>query len=101
MAVEIHPIPLYGVWDIGYALDVHTIKSIPIGEDAYGHLHFDNTRSEIGELLYQFKYNGKYENLNPIVDAIVSFWDETPETPVTTRQQSRLHGKKRKNFNLR
>lgn len=54
MAVEIHPIPLYGVWDIGYALDVHTIKSIPIGEDAYGHLHFDNTRSEIGELLYQF-----------------------------------------------
>ena len=39
MAVEIHPIPLYGVWDIGYALDVHTIKSIPIGEDAYGHLH--------------------------------------------------------------
>lgn len=79
MAVEIHPIPLYGVWDIGYALDVHTIKSIPIGEDAYGHLHFDNTRSEIGELLYQFKYNGKYENLNPIVDAIVSFLDETPE----------------------
>ena len=53
MAVEIHPIPLYGVWDIGYALDVHTIKSIPIGEDAYGHLHFDNTRSEIGELLYE------------------------------------------------
>lgn len=79
MAVEIHPISLPGVWDIGYALDVHTIKSIPIGQDANGHVHFDSTRSEIGELLYQFKYNGKYENLNLIVDAIVSFLNDTPQ----------------------
>lgn len=79
MAVEIHPISLPGIWDIGYALDVHTIKSVPIGEDAYGHVHFDSTRSEIGELLYQFKYNGKYENLNPIVGAIVGFLNDTPQ----------------------
>lgn len=79
MVVETHPIKLQGAWNLGYALDVHTVKSVPIGEDAYGHLHFDSTRSAIGELLYQFKYNGRYENLDIIVDTVVDFLINTPE----------------------
>ena len=79
MSVEIHPILLTGNWDWGYALDTHVVKSVPIGEDAYGNMHFDSTRSPIGELLYQFKYNGKYKNLYEIVDTILAFLDLHPE----------------------
>ena len=79
MAVEINPIRLIGNWDWGYALDIHVIKSVPIGEDVYGNVHFDNTRSPIGELLYQFKYNGRYENLDEIVETILVFLDSHPE----------------------
>ena len=79
MSVSINPIPLYGIWDLGFALDTHVIESIPLGEDAYGHLRFENTRSPIGELLYQFKYNGRYDNLTEIVDTIKLFLDTQPE----------------------
>ena len=79
MAVEINPIPLYGNWDLGFALDVHVIESVPLGEDAYGHLRFDNTRSPIGELLTDFKYHGRYGNLIEIVDTAKRFLDSHPE----------------------
>ena len=36
MAVEIHPIQIWGNWDLGFSLDVHVVKSIPLGEDDYG-----------------------------------------------------------------
>ena len=36
MSVEINPIPLFGSWDLGFALDTHVIESIPLGEDADG-----------------------------------------------------------------
>lgn len=48
---------IYGNWDLGYALDKHTIVSVPIGPDAYGHMQYDTTRTEVGEALYQLKYN--------------------------------------------
>lgn len=79
MSVQINPIPLHGEWDMGFALDTHVIESIPLGEDAYGHLRFENTRSPIGELLYQFKYNGRYDNLTEIIDTIKFFLETHPE----------------------
>ncbi len=79
MSVEIKPIPLYGSWDLGFALDTHVIESISLGEDAYGHLRFENTRSPIGELLYQFKYNGRHDNLTEIVDTIMCFLETQPQ----------------------
>ena len=79
MSVEINPIPLFGSWDLGFALDTHVIESIPLGEDAYGHLRFDNRRSPIGELLYQFKYNGRYDTLAEIVETIMCFLETLPQ----------------------
>ena len=79
MSVPINPILLTGNWDLGFALDTHVIESIPLGEDSYGHFHFDNMRSPIGELLYQFKYNGRYDNLPEIVDTIMSFLETQPQ----------------------
>ena len=69
----INPIKLTGNWDEGYALDVHTISSIPSGEDVYGHVQFDTQRSEMGELLYWFKYKGKHDNLHSIVNLAKPF----------------------------
>ena len=77
--IEINPILLQGNWDLGYALDTHIINSVPIGEDAFGHIRFDNTRSPIGELLYRFKYRYQYHVLPEIVDVICDFLNEHPE----------------------
>ncbi len=54
--MTLHPQAIDGPWKSGIVLDWHTVESKLAGEDAFGHPVFDTTRSEIGELLYQFKY---------------------------------------------
>ena len=78
MSININPIKLNGNWDLGYALDRHTIKSVPIGEGPYGNTLFDTTRSEIGELLYLFKYKGRCDVLPEIIDAACVFLETEP-----------------------
>lgn len=55
--MTIHPIKIFGNWNIGFSLDIHTTSSEYLGVDQYGHNQFDNIRSEIGEAVYQLKYN--------------------------------------------
>ena len=74
--MSINPIKLIGEWDEGYALDRHTISSVPMGEDVFGYMQFETRRSELGELLYGFKYKGKYNNLQSIMDEIIPFLDQ-------------------------
>jgi len=71
----IDPIRLFGNWNEGYALDKHTLQSIPSGEDIYGHMLFDTTRSELGELVYQFKYQNNYDKLKEIMKLVIPFLD--------------------------
>ena len=52
----INPIPITGPWDEGFALDLHTVSSQYLGDDAYGNPQFDTERSPVGELLFQLKY---------------------------------------------
>jgi hypothetical protein len=47
-----------GNWDLGFTLDKHMLSSTPLGEDQYGHMKFDNKRSEVGEGVYQLKCKG-------------------------------------------
>ena len=54
MPLAINPIAINGPWQQGWALDLHTLSSTFIGDDAFGHPQFESKRSEIGELLYQF-----------------------------------------------
>ena len=79
MAVSIHPILLSGNWDLGYSLDIHVKSSVYVCDDPYGNPTFVNDYSELGELLNGFKYHGKYENLEVIVDTVVCFLNEHPE----------------------
>lgn len=60
---------IIGKWREGYALDLHTLASIFIGHDEFGHPRFDNRYSEIGELLYKLKYRGDQSVVDEIADA--------------------------------
>lgn len=74
MLIEVNPIRLDGPWDVGYALDLHTLHSDYLGEDPYdGHPLFNTTYTEIGKLLHQFKYREGMGNLSPIVETVVDF----------------------------
>ena len=57
---------LEGSWDLGYALHKHTLSSVYLGDDEYGHPRFDTTRSEPGESLYQLKYRGDWDQVKPL-----------------------------------
>ena len=72
MAV-VNPKQIFGKWVSGYALDIHTLSSIHLGINEYGHDVFDTKRSELGELLYQLKYRGDRAAAAEIVAAAVAF----------------------------
>ena len=68
--VSIHPEQIQGPWVAGFVLDRHVVKSVPIGYLG-DHMQFDTTRSELGELVYQFKNrNGSSQD---IVETAVAF----------------------------
>lgn len=57
---------LEGSWDLGYALRKHTLSSVPMGYNEYGHRQFDTTRSEPGQALYQLKYQSDWTQVEPL-----------------------------------
>jgi competence protein ComFC len=57
--VATNPRTLRGAWAAGFALDWHTLKSVPIGQNQFGHMQFDTTRPPVGQMLYELKYGGK------------------------------------------
>lgn len=57
---------LKGTWDLGYALHKHTLSSVYLGEDDWGHPRFDTTRSEPGEALFQLKYRNDHSQAAPL-----------------------------------
>lgn len=69
----LHPQGINGPWKTGIVLDWHTVASQVIGQNEFGYPIFDNTRSEIGELLYQFKYRNNQNALQQIVRAAIGY----------------------------
>lgn len=69
----LHPQGIRGPWKAGIVLDWHTVASQIIGQNEFGYPIFDNTRSEIGELLYQFKYRNDQSALVKIVQASIEY----------------------------
>ncbi len=64
---------LRGVWQAGYALDLHTFSSTFLGYDSFGHQVFDTKRSAIGELLYRLKYGRDRTTLDSIAETVTEF----------------------------
>lgn len=67
------PIRIPGRWKEGFALDYHTISSIYLGDDAFGHPIYETKRTELGELLYRLKYKLDYSVIEELIDLIVGF----------------------------
>jgi len=68
-----NPIAITGRWTHGWALDMHTIQSIPLGLDEWGHEMFDTTRSEMGEAIFKLKYRNDRTQVAPIAKTVANF----------------------------
>ncbi len=73
MNVPINPSKLTEPWDEGYCLDLHTIESVFLGYNEFGHPEFSTTRSPVGDLLYRLKYQHDASALEPLVETVVAF----------------------------
>ena len=71
--MNISPVELAGLWDYGWALDIHTINSTYIGEDSFGNSRYNTERSEIGEAIYRLKYKMDIRAVEEIAAAAVKF----------------------------
>ncbi len=60
-----------GTWSDGYVLDKHTVSSTHIGHDEYGHDRWHTVRTEVGEALYQLKYQKDRSKVAALAKAIV------------------------------
>lgn len=64
-------IKLEGPWEKGYAFDVHTINSVFIGDNEFGHPTFDTTRSPMGQCIYELKYGQHLPVIDKIFDLLI------------------------------
>jgi predicted amidophosphoribosyltransferase len=62
--MRLNPIEIRGNWDKGYVLDKHMQ---------------DETRTELGELLFHLKYRGKLDSIDGIMEMISPFLDSFRE----------------------
>lgn len=54
-----HRKDLPGPWDLGCALDKHTLSSVYTGDNQYGRPTFDTTRTEMGQAVFLLKNRGR------------------------------------------
>lgn len=85
-------IKLEGNWKNGLAFDVHTLSSTYLGANEYGYDQWENTRSEIGELLYQLKYRADARKVRKIVKLLdkikgIDSMDYLIPVPSTNKQR--------------
>lgn len=66
--LNINPQKIHGNWRSGWALDIHTISSRPLPDGGY-----DTDRTELGELVYQVKYNNDRSKIQPIAETAAQF----------------------------
>jgi predicted amidophosphoribosyltransferase len=59
-----------GPWDAGWVLDKHSLHSVFLGEDEFGHPRYDTTRTEVGEATFLLKYRHDWGQAKPLAQAI-------------------------------
>jgi len=70
------PYKIEGEWKSGWAIDLHTLKSVPLGDG-----HWDTTRTDTGESLYRLKYCQDYSQIPVLSDIAISFLQSREATP--------------------
>jgi len=71
---KVNPRKISGPWLEGFVLDLHTLKSEPIGTGPSGRTLFNTTYSEVGGLLRRLKYDGEKNAAPEIIEAAAAFW---------------------------
>lgn len=66
--VQCRPEKVRGPWSRGYALDQHTVSSIPDGAGG-----FITERTELGQLVYDLKYNQKKANAKKLARVLAEW----------------------------
>jgi len=66
--MQINEQKLTGNWKVGWALNLHTVSSVPRPDGG-----FETQRTEIGELLYQLKYKCDKSKIEPIAEVAANF----------------------------
>ncbi|MGB7060696.1 MAG: hypothetical protein WBD58_23545 [Geitlerinemataceae cyanobacterium] len=66
--MNLNPKVIKGSWLYGVALDLHTQSSVPRSDGG-----FDTTRTELGEALYQLKYNFDRSKVDPIAEIAANY----------------------------
>lgn len=69
--MNIHPREIRGNWDAGWALDVHTLSSVPLPDG-----EFRTERSQLGKLLYEVKYREDKTKIPQIAEIATEFVKE-------------------------
>jgi predicted amidophosphoribosyltransferase len=70
--MDINPQQIDGIWEEGWALDLHTLSSVRT-EDASGNVHFDTKRPPIAEAMYRLKYCNDISNVVGIAKPVADF----------------------------
>ena len=76
-SIKLHPEYVEGAWKKGITLDVQTLESHAVGEDELGRPVFNTRRSELGELLYLFKYQSDQRALEQILAIVTDHLSKT------------------------
>ena len=71
--MPLHPQGIVGPWSAGIVLDWHTLSSQVTGHNEFGHPIFDTKRSEVGELLYRFKYQNDRAALAELLRVTIDY----------------------------
>ncbi|MBK0019159.1 ComF family protein [Kosakonia sp. S42] len=64
--MEINIKDIVGNWDRGVVLDKHSKYSVVTGQNQWGHNVYETTRTEVGEALYQLKYQSDWNQVGPL-----------------------------------
>ena len=70
---QLAPLRITGLWDDGYALDLHTTGADFLGFDQFGHPQFDTHYTELGGLLHKLKYGGDLSGAPRLAAAAAEF----------------------------
>lgn len=76
MSILNNPTSIQGNWKAGWALDIHTIKSIPLGDGK-----FDTTYTATGKALNELKYHQNYNQIQLLADEVIAFLKTRVVTP--------------------
>lgn len=74
--MEKNIIKVHGNWEDGYVLDRHTVHSEIVEHNSSGYPVWETTRSEVGEAIYQLKYQGNDEGVEELAKTMAEMIDE-------------------------